>query len=81
MNWPCTTSSPISSGIPSRLSSTATRCNRLVAAALPGQNRAPPPRRASSAASSKDGFQTICNWASFSAQVIWASRDSGVVID
>ena len=76
VRWPWMTSRPISSGMPCADSSTATRCTAFVAAALIGQNSAPMPARARSAHPSGVIANVICNWASFSARVSRASRES-----
>ena len=70
---PWITSSPTRTGMPSRVSSTATRCSSLTAAAERGQKTEPMPSRMSCAASSRAGRNTICSCPSFSARVISAS--------
>ena len=80
VNWPCTTSSPTSTGMPCGDCSTATRWSALVAAALPGQKTQPSPPRTAPSASAIRGCQTICSCASLSRQVSAASTDSGVLV-
>ena len=70
VRWPWMTSSPMRSGMPSRVCSTASRCSAFVAVADRGQNIAPIPSRTSAAASSSRGRKTICSCPSFSSQVI-----------